>query len=70
MTRPFTPDQLADPRPEPIYCRANDVPHRFGISRATLYRWAKKGGVSLHHHGGITLVKISDLSAYIEKKSA
>lgn len=46
--------------------QAQDV---FGISRATLYRWAGKGWITIHKRGGCSFVEVDQLKKAITGES-
>ncbi|WP_296763788.1 helix-turn-helix domain-containing protein [Sediminimonas sp.] len=48
-----------------ITCRPSQAPQVFGVSRATIYRWAKAGHITLYHRGGMAFVRVDDVLAYI-----
>ena len=49
-----------------IYFRPTECPALFGISVATLYRWAAAKRITIHKAGSISLVKVADMEAAIE----
>lgn len=49
-----------------IYFRPVECQALFGISLATLYRWAKQDRITIHKAGAMSLVKVSDMEAVIE----
>ena len=51
--------------PTPIFVRPMQVPAVYGISRATLYRWASKGLVTIHKRGGCSFVRRDEMDAAI-----
>lgn len=53
--------------PQPVYCRPSHARAIFGISRATIYRWAAAGHITLHKRGAATFVKVAEVAAYIER---
>lgn len=53
-------------QPKAIYARPSDSAQVFGVSRATLYRWAKAGAFRIYKRGTASFVKISEVCAYIE----
>lgn len=48
-----------------ITCRPVEVPELFGISTATVYRWAQKGHVKIHKRAGTSFIIIQDMIDYI-----
>lgn len=55
---------------EPLYVRVNEAPKVFGVSVATIYREAKEKRLTIHKRGSISLLKVSEMSAWIEGKPA
>lgn len=53
----------------PLYVRVKDIPERFGISRSTFYLITRRGEITIHKRGGVALVKVSDLEAWIEGRA-
>ena len=49
----------------PVTCRPTQAPQVFGVSRATIYRWADKGYIRLYQRAGMTFVKVDEVLAYI-----
>ena len=45
--------------------RPTQAPEVVGISRATLYRWAKDGHVKLYRQGRMTFFRPEEVAAYI-----
>lgn len=54
----------------PLYIRVSRAPEVFGISRPTIYRLAKRGVLTIHKRGGLSLLKVSEVEAYIEGRAA
>ena len=55
----------ASARIAPVTCRPTQAPQVFGVSRATIYRWAEKGHIRLYQRAGMTFVKVDEVLAYI-----
>ena len=54
------------PRPvTPVTCRPSQAPQIFGVSRATIYRWADQGHVRLYHRGGMTFLRVDEVRDFI-----
>lgn len=53
----------ASPR---IYVRPVECQALFGMHRATLYRWAKEGKITIHKRGSASFVRVDDVRALIE----
>ena len=51
----------------PLLARPKDAPKIVGISRATLYAWAKAGHIRLRKMGGMTLFDPAEVKAYIDE---
>lgn len=49
-----------------LYIRPSQAQQVFGISRATIYRWADAGAFKIHKRGNASFVKIADVTRYIE----
>ena len=49
-----------------LYFRPVDGPTMFGLSRSTLYRWAKDGHITIYKVGGASLMKTAEVVAKIE----
>ena len=52
--------------PQPLYVRVSDAPKVFSVSTDTLYKWDKQGRIRIFKRGGISLVKVAEIAAYIE----
>ena len=50
----------------PIYVRMSRVQDYFGLHRATVYRMAERGEVTIHRIGGASLVRVDEMMAVIE----
>ena len=60
-------EMTASPRTiQPITCRPVDAPNLFGISRSTIYRWAKKGHLKIHKRAGMSFVLVQDVLDHIK----
>ena len=53
------------PLPERQFIRPKEAPDAFGISRATLYRWAERGYIRIYKRGGTSLVSIREVTDFI-----
>jgi hypothetical protein len=51
---------------QPIYVPVADSKKVFSVSRDTIYRAAKKGLIRIHKAQGRSLVKVSEVCAWIE----
>ena len=51
---------------QPIYVRPTRAPEVFGVSRATIYRWAAKGVIRIYKRGTQSFVKVSEVTSYVE----
>ncbi|WP_146590915.1 helix-turn-helix domain-containing protein [Puniceibacterium confluentis] len=47
-------------------CRPSDAPAVFSVSRATIYRWAKAGYITIYKRTGISLIDVDEVKAYIK----
>lgn len=63
---PGRPRPPLQPAPLPVYVRPRDSKLVFGISRATLYRWADRGAITIFRRGSASFVSVAEVSAYIE----
>lgn len=54
------------PPAQPVFIRPVQVTQFFGIHRATLYRWAASGHITIHRRGAASFVKVADLTSFIE----
>lgn len=52
--------------PEPIFVRTYEAKERFGVSRSTIYQWAKAGHITIHKRGGMSLLRVAEVVAFIE----
>ncbi len=46
-------------------CRPGDAPNLFGVSRVTIYRWAKAGHIHLHKKGNMTFLDVQEVKNFI-----
>lgn len=53
--------------PQPVLCRPVHCQEVFGISRATLYRWAKDGHITIYKKGPMSFVKVEEVLSHIEQ---
>ncbi|WP_139792917.1 helix-turn-helix transcriptional regulator [Pseudophaeobacter leonis] len=51
---------------QPIYVPLADSKKVFSVSRDTIYRAAKKGLITIHKAQGRSLLKVSEVCAWIE----
>lgn len=49
----------------PITCRPLQARSVFGVSRDTIYRWAKQGHVRLYQRGGMTFLRVDEVRDFI-----
>ncbi|WP_172332172.1 helix-turn-helix domain-containing protein [Mangrovicoccus sp. HB161399] len=49
-----------------IFCRVYEAQDRFGVSPSTIYRWARAGHISIRKVGGCALLRVSEVSDYID----
>jgi excisionase family DNA binding protein len=59
-----TPDQKAT---DERFFKLKEVQDRFGISRATLWRWSAERGLPVVSVGGVTRIRESDLQAFVQR---
>ena len=52
--------------PQPLYIRVSDAPKVFRVSTDTIYKWEKAGRIRIRKKGGMSLLKVSEVSAYID----
>lgn len=52
-------------KPEPRFVRMADAEAVFGVTDDTLRKWSKEGGFKIHKIGGVALLKITEVEAYI-----
>lgn len=65
--RPAHPQAIAAAtHPQPIYVRPVRAQQLFGVHRATLYRWAKDGHITIHKRGSTSFIHVDELRAFIE----
>ncbi|WP_017999052.1 helix-turn-helix domain-containing protein [Paracoccus sp. N5] len=65
--RPAKQEVMATPAvPQPIYIRPGKAQQMFGVHRATLYRWANAGHITIHKRGAATFVRLDEVRAFIE----
>lgn len=53
---------------KPQYCRVSDSQEVFGIHRATIYRAAAKGLITIYKRQGMAFLKVSEVAGWIEGK--
>lgn len=56
---------MAVARVQPLFIRPGQAPEAFGISRATLYRWAEQGKVKIYKRGSSSFVSVEEVSNFI-----
>lgn len=49
----------------PIFVRPAQIKALFGIHRATLYRWAAAGHITIHKRGAASFVSVAEISNFI-----
>ena len=54
--------------PEPISVGVNDAASMIGVSRSKLYELIKSGEIKTFEGGGRTLIKVSDLRAWVDAR--
>ena len=54
---------------QPVSCRVSDAKAMFGLSRATIYRWAAKGHIKIYKKSSMSFVNVSELWDFIQKES-
>ena len=47
-----------------------DAESVFGVTDDTLRTWSKDGAFKIHKIGGVALIKIAEVAAYIESSAA
>lgn len=52
--------------PAHLYVRVSDAPRVFGVSVSTIRRRVKEGRFTIYKRGGASLLKIAEVSAWIE----
>jgi len=52
--------------PQRLTIRVSEAPQVFGVSTDTIYKWEKAGRIRIHKKGGMSLLKVSEVLAYIE----
>lgn len=53
----------------PLYVPLIDAPNWFSISRDTLYRAEKRGEIKIYKASTRSLIKISEIESWIEKRT-
>lgn len=56
---------MSTPAPKPIFVRVSEAKTYFGVHRNTLYRWAAAGGFEIYKRGEVSLVKVSEVEAFV-----
>ena len=51
---------------KPLFVRMAQCQEVFGVHRATFYRWAADGLITIHKRGAISLLKVSEVEAFLE----
>lgn len=51
--------------PKPIFVRVAHAQEMFGVHRATIYRWAEAGKVTIHKVGSVSLLNVAEMEAMI-----
>ena len=54
-------------KPNAQSAKSTEAPRIFCLSRATFYRTAKRGGITIHTRGSRSLLKVSEVSDWIER---
>jgi hypothetical protein len=52
----------------PLYVRMSAAPGVFAMSRATLYRAASRGDLTIHKRGGCSLLSVDQVRDWIENR--
>lgn len=50
----------------PLYIRVSQVQAMFGVHRATVYRQAQEGAITIYKRGGASFLKVAEMVAWIE----
>lgn len=53
----------------PLYVSMSDAPRVFSLSRDTFYRAAKRGEITIFKRGSRSLLKVSEVSDWIEGRT-
>lgn len=64
-TRTKAPAHMPEPRPAPLFARTREAAELFGTSKATLYRWIKRGLLTKHKRGAATYLEIAEIRRVI-----
>lgn len=58
----------ASPKPEvtPLFVRVSAAQERFGIHRATVYRAAQRGELTIHKRGAMSWLETAEMIAWIK----
>jgi len=48
------------------YFRPAEAKQVIGVSRSTIYKWAKEGLITLRKHGGMTFVSMKEVRQILE----
>lgn len=51
------------------YFRPSDAKAVIGVSRATIYNWAKEGKITILKHGSMSFVRMSEVRGIIETET-
>lgn len=51
--------------PKPLFVRVSDAKEMFGVHRATIYRWAEAGKLTIHKVGSVSLLSVAEMEAMI-----
>ncbi|NDW00062.1 helix-turn-helix domain-containing protein [Salipiger sp. PrR002] len=54
---------------KPLYVRLAQAQEVFGIHRVTFYRWAAAGQIRIHKKGAMSLLKVSEVEAFLENRT-
>jgi excisionase family DNA binding protein len=49
------------------FLRLKDVQEKFGVSRATVWRWTAERGLRVVSVGGVTRIRESDFAEFVER---
>lgn len=50
---------------QPITCRPVQAKELFGVSTATIYRWAQKGHIRIHKRAGCSFLNVEEVKNFL-----
>ena len=57
------------PAERPLYVRMSRAQGMFGVHRSTIYRWIKKGLLTIHKRGpGVSLIRVAEFEALVSNR--